>query len=115
MKEALLTLAFLVGGVLLLALFVWSWRGGSSRARWWHHDTRGSDSMAMGVFPGAGVVLIGVAGVRALPESISGIPIFIIVVGAIGGMIGAVIPRLWGPRWYKDYLARQKRKARKRR
>lgn len=115
MKEALLTLAFAVGGVLLLLLFVWSWRGKSSAARWWHMDTQGSDSMAMGVFPGSGIVLIGVAGVRALPDSIIGLPILVIVVGAIGGMIGTVVPRVWGPRWYKDYLARQKRKAKKRR
>jgi|SRR5690625_1388037 len=115
MKEALLTLAFAVGGVLLLFLFVWSWRGKTYRARWWHKDINGSDSMAMGIFPGAGVVLIGVAGLRAFPDAVSGIPIFVIVVGALGGMIGAVVPRLWGPGWYKDYLARQKRKAKKRR
>lgn len=115
MKEALITLGFLVGGVLLLMLFVWSWRGTSARSRWWYEDLHGSDSMAMGVFPGTGVVLVGVAGLRALPDSISGVPIFVIVVGALGGVIGAVVPRLWGPRWYKDYLARQKRKAKKRR
>lgn len=113
MKEVLLTLAFVVGGVLLLMLFVWSWRGKTSGARWWYKDLHGSDSMAMGVFPGAGIVLIGVAGLRALPDAVSGVPIFIIVVGALGGIIGAVVPRLWGPRWYKDYLARQKRKAKK--
>lgn len=112
MEQALITLAMTAGGVLLLAIFGWSWRGATSRARWWHKDTHGSDSMAMGVIPGAGVVLVGVAALRTLPDAVAGIAIVLIVAGGIVIVAGSLVPRLWGPRWYRDYLAAQKRIAR---
>ncbi|UYM07769.1 hypothetical protein [Solicola gregarius] len=114
MNDALLTIALFVGGVLLLALFAWSWRGTTPRARWWHRDARGSDSMAMGFIPGAGVVLVAASAYRVLPDALSPIAVFVIVAGVFGGVLGAVVPRLWGPPWYRDYLARRKRAARKR-
>lgn len=114
MSEALLTVALFVGGLLLLALFVWSWRGTTPRARWWHKDARGSDSMAMGFFPGAGVVLVAAAAYRVLPDALSPLAVFVMVAGVLGGLVGALVPRLWGPQWYRDYLKRRKRAARKR-
>lgn len=112
MQEPLLTGGLLLGGVLLLVLFGWSWRGATGRARWWHHDARGSDGMAMGVVPGGGVVLVGVAILRVMPEAARSIPVALIVAGAVVIVVGSVVPRLWGPRWYRTYLARQKRTAR---
>lgn len=117
MQNFFSTLALLVGGLALIALTVWSWRGASTRARWWHRDTHGSDSMAMGVFPGVGLIAVAVAALRVSPDGLRPIPIALIVVGALIVVIGAVVPRLWGPPWYRDYLAKQKRiaRARKRR
>ena len=109
MDDALLNAALFLGGAALLVLFVWSWRGASSRARWWHKDARGSDSMAMGFLPGAGVVLVAAAGYQVLPDSVSPLAAFVIVIGVVGGLVGALVPRLWGPRWYRDYLRRRKR------
>ena len=114
MEQTLVTLVMAVGGVLLLVIFTWSWRGASPRARWWHRDNHGSDSMAMGVIPGTGLILVGVAALRTLPDAVSGVALALITVGGIVVVIGAVVPRLWGPRWYRDYLARQKRRARRR-
>ena len=111
MKDVLLTIGFFVGSGLLLGLFVWSWRGRSHVARWWYQDIYGSDSMAMGVFPGAGVVLFGVGLYRALPEGLVGLSYLFIVIGALGGMIGMVLPFLWGPRFYKEYRKRERNRA----
>ena len=112
MQEALVTAGLLLAGVLLLVLFVWSWRGSTGTARWWHHDARGSDGMAMGVIPGAGIILVAVAVLRVTPEPVRSLPVVVIVAGAVVVVVGSVVPRLWGPRWYRAYLAKQKRIAR---
>lgn len=114
MEPALVTLAMAAGGVLLLVIFTWSWRGTSPRARWWHRDNHGSDSMAMGVIPGTGLILVGVAALRSLPDAVAAVALVLITVGAVVVVIGALIPRLWGPRWYRDFLAKQKRRAKRR-
>jgi len=111
-KDVLLTIAFFAASVLLLWLFVWSWRGRSRAARWWYRDIHGSDSMAMGFFPGVGIVLFGVGLYRVLPDSTIGIAYLFIVIGALVTMIGMVLPFLWGPRFYKDFRKRERAKAR---
>src|SRR5699024_12849866 len=101
MTDVLLTIGFFAGSVLLVWLFVWSWRGRSRASRWWYRDIYGSDSMAMGILPGAGEVLLGVGLYRALPDGVYGIGVPFIVIGGLGGMIGIVLLLQSGRRFDK--------------
>jgi len=113
MTDVLLTIGFFAASALLLWLFVWSWRGRTHVARWWYRDIYGSDSMAMGFFPGVGIVLFGVGLYRVLPDSLIGIAYLFIVIGALVAMIGMVLPFLWGPRFYKDFRKRERTRAKR--
>src|SRR5699024_1670646 len=82
-------------------------------SRWWYRDIYGSDSMAMGFFPGVGLVLFGVGLYRVLPDSSIGLAFPFFVIGALVTMIGMVLPFLWGPRFYKDFRKRERARAKR--
>lgn len=89
--------------------------------------------MKMGVFPGGGLLFLGVSLIGLGQHSflagdggaLGCVVVFMIVPGmlwAVGGMLG-IVPRWIGPRWYREYAkkrraekkrAREKRKAKKR-
>ena len=86
-------------GVVLLLIAVWSWRGRSSKSRWWIRIWQG-DTMALGFAPGVGLILLGTGLIALVPGDepqstplgmiasfvwLFGFPVFVIGSGGPGG------------------------------
>lgn len=105
-------------GVALLVLTAWSWRGQTARSRWWV-PTLGGRHLVLGVLPGLGVLVSGgglMAMTRGMGEAlfgatvlVVGLPMLVGVVLEFAGMFG-LLPKWWGPRWYRDKVRKQRRK-----
>jgi hypothetical protein len=94
-------------GVALLALAAWAWAGRSARARWWAGRTFGPQ-LALGVVPGLGLILLGVGVLTLAGPAVAllvALPVLAGLVLEVAGMF-AVLPRWWGPRWYRSRPSR---------
>lgn len=98
--------SLVLGGV-LVALTVWSWAGHGPGARWW---TTGFDvdRVALGVLPGAGLLLFGLGLVGTALAGIELVGLLCWLVAFPVFVIGMIRPRWWGPRWYRDQQAQRR-------
>lgn len=102
-----------IGGMLLLGLCAWSYRGRSRAARWWSRpgvlwDDSVSEHLMLAVFPAFGLAAL----VGGGAEIISVTQPFRFVIGLVGlfamfwGLWGILlfipIPRWMMPRWYRE-------------
>lgn len=96
----------------LLALSAWSWAGRSRRARWWVGRLF-MDQIVLGVAPGLGlmvgsVVLGGLFGMSELVALLVTAPVLLGLVLELAGIF-ALLPRWWGPRWYRQMSPAERR------
>jgi hypothetical protein len=105
-------------GAALLALSGWSWAGRSSGARWWvgrPFRTR----LMLAVVPGLGLLIftvgLGVLFRLSGPAAslLMAVPILVGVVLELAGIF-ALLPRWWGPAWYRRSPAGGRGRGRKR-
>lgn len=106
-----------VGGALILAAVVWSWRGRTEAARWWV-DTISTRQLMLAVAPGFGIMTFGGGALLAaratsdelydLGALVLGPPMLVAVVLVLLGILG-LLPKWWGPRWYREKVRRQRR------
>jgi hypothetical protein len=104
-------------GAALLALSAWCWAGRSSGARWWSGRPFGARLM-LGLVPGLGLlvctvglgVLFGLSG--PLASVLLAVPFLIGLLLELAGMF-ALIPRWWGPGWYRRSPAGKRGRGRR--
>ncbi len=100
----------LVLGIVAVVLTAWSWAGRGPGARWW---TTGFDvdRVALGVLPGAGLLLLGLGLVGTGVAGVEMVGLLCWLVAFPVFVIGMIRPRWWGPRWYRQ--REQARRARR--
>jgi len=89
-------------GTALLALFAWCWAGRSRGARWWA-TRRFGPQLVLGVVPGLGLIVVS-GGVLTLAGTAAALPLTpLFLVGAVLELAGIfdLLPRRWGPAWYR--------------
>lgn len=103
-------LVIVIAGAALIAAACWAWAGRSAAARWWV-DTGSTRRLMLGVVPGLGVLVL-CGGMLALTEKhfrsvfdtlalVVALPMLAAVVLEVVSMLG-LLPRWWGPKWYRD-------------
>jgi hypothetical protein len=89
----------------LLTLSAWCWAGRSRGARWWAGRPFGPQLM-LGVVPGLGLIALSVGVVTLAGTSVALVVVLPFLFGALLELAGMldVLPRWWGPGWYRDLL-----------
>lgn len=90
-------------GVIMVAVFVWSWIGQGRMARWWVAAFLGPH-VAMGVLPGLGLALIPAGMSMSLGADALDYAGWLMFPAFAVFWIGLIYPRLWAPGWYKRLL-----------
>jgi hypothetical protein len=89
-------------GAGLLALFAWSWAGRSRSARWWVGRPFGAQ-LVLALVPGLGLIVLS-AGVLTVAGTSAALLVALpFLLGAVLELAGIfdVVPRWWGPAWYR--------------
>ncbi|MBJ7610074.1 MAG: hypothetical protein JF887_11690 [Candidatus Dormibacteraeota bacterium] len=113
MRDWLTDAELLLIPAVLLVVSAWSWAGRSRRARWWVGRPF-MDQLVLGVAPGValvtGTVVLGMlfGGTSDLMAVLVVLPILVGIVLILAGIF-ALLPRWWGPRWYRNLSAGQRR------
>src|SRR5699024_12519192 len=95
---------------------VWAWRGRSRAARWWATRNLSSDwglgpHAAMGALPMFGFAAFGVGIYQLFGERVIAVSVVCYLLFFVSAL-GLAFPRLWAPRWYKDWHRTHKRQGR---
>ena len=86
----------------LLGAAAWAWAGRSPGARWWV-GRRLATQLMLAVVPGLGLILVGVGGLALVGTGVALLvapPVLLGLVLELAGIF-ALLPRWWGPRWYR--------------
>jgi hypothetical protein len=97
-------------GAALIALAVWAWRGPSRRSRWWVRSPFG-DQVMLGVVPGIGLIVFCVGLLTVTGPWLTPLIVLPVLFGAAleCSVIFARLPRWWGPRWFREMSAAERR------